>query len=171
MKKKFVCVVLTLLLGACLFFACKAQTSQEKGFVIGEEILFENGRSFELPGIAYVSGEGNVVDTFTITKAKMVAQEEYKIDDRDNWPYSDQFLFSYRYRIFVTGYAPEKCIGKEFDYTLRFRTCPFNGVEYLPSANYEAKEVGPDGSFEFSVDVYMPDPVEKVIPVRLYCLS
>jgi hypothetical protein len=69
--------------------------------------------------------------------------------------------------VYVTGYAPVEDAGSDFKYTLRFRTDPYNGVNYWPSANYESTTVGADGYFEFSVDVYTHDIVTKVHPVDM----
>ena len=97
----------------------------------------------------------------------MVAMEEYSLDDSSNWPHPEEYIFSYRYRIYVKGYCDPKHVGETFNYTLNFRTVPFNGVQYHPTANYESTTVGEDGYFEFSVDVYMPDVVTDVLPLRL----
>ena len=165
MKKKIICIVLLLALSACLLFACNAKA--EKTFVKGEEILFADGEPFELPASSYIRGEGTTIETFTITSAQMVAEEEFTLDNPEAWLYPEQYLFSYRYRIYVTGYAPIAHAGEVFHYTLRFRTVPYNGVEYLPTKNYKSETVKEDGYFEFSVDVYMPDIIEKVQPTRL----
>ena len=97
----------------------------------------------------------------------MVAMEEYSLDDSSNWPHPEEYIFSYRYRIYGKGYCDPKHVGETFNYTLNFRTVPFNGVQYHPTANYESTTVGEDGYFEFSVDVYMPDVVTDVLPLRL----
>ena len=136
-----------------------SKESDEAVFVIGEEILFANGEEFLLP-VNYTS------DYYKVTSAKMVAMEEYTLDDPESWPYKDQYIFSYRYRIYVTGYCSTEQAGNKFGYTMRFRTAPYNGVEYLPRVNYESSIIREDGYFEFSVDVFMPDMVTKVIPTR-----
>ena len=133
-------------------------TPKQKEFVIGEEILFEDGKEFTLP-FSYT-------EQVKIT-AKMVAIEECSLDDSSNWLYPDRYSFSYRYRIYVAGYCDAEHAGETFNYTLEFRTVPYNGVTYHPTANYESTTVGEDGFFEFSVDVYMPDAVTKVLPVSL----
>ena len=144
-------------------------TQQEHKFYVGQVILFENGKEFNLPINTYVFGEGTITEQCKIT-AKMVAMEEYTLDDSSNWPYQDQYLFSYRYRIYVKGNCPTKYAGQIFNHTLRFRTSPYNGVNYYPRANYVSTPVDENGYFEFSVDVYMPDVVTKVIPIGLESL-
>jgi hypothetical protein len=148
---------------------------EEKEFVVGEEILFVNGEEFPISSyeVKYFRDD----ETFEITEsetiidyritAKMVAVEEFKLDDQSNWPYKGRYLFSYKYRLFVTGYCSPERAGEKFNYTLQFRTAPYNGVDYMPTANYESSTIGEDGYFEFSVDVYMPDMVTEVIPTRL----
>ena len=193
MVRKFICILLSIVLLTCVLSSCQGEqgpqgdkdeddisptieisddgywvingvktdvlaTPKQKEFVIGEEILFEDGKEFTLP-FSYT-------EQVKIT-AKMVAMEECSLDDSSNWLYPDRYLFSYRYRIYVAGYCDAEHAGETFNYTLEFRTVPFNGVNYCPFANYESTTVGEDGYFEFSVDVYMHDVVTDVLPVRL----
>ena len=176
MKLKLVCTILLIATLLCTITSCDKTASQGKKFVVGEEILFNEGKPFTL--VRYVSKYGydenwNYVlleeknEQFTITSAKLVAMEELSLDDSSNWPIKDKYLFSYRYRMYVTGYAPIEYAGEGFIYTLRFRTVPYNGVEYYPIYNRESSVVGNDGYFEYSVDVYMPDVVTRVLPVDI----
>ena len=145
-------------------------TVKEKEFVVGEEILFENGEEFTLPSYYWYEGDGlvswGVLEQCKI-KAKMVAVEEFSLNDSSKWPYPEQYRFSYKYRIYVTGYCPLEHAGETCNYNLSFRTSPYNGANYKPTANYESTIISDDGYFEFSVDVYMPDVVSKVIPINL----
>lgn len=141
--------------------------TDEKKFIVGEEIFFEDGKEFNLPLNTYIFGTGTITEQCRIT-AKMVAMEEYTLEDSTNWPYEDQYTFSYRYRIYVKGYCSKDHAGETISHTLTFRTSPYNGVTYLSTANYEGTIISDDGYFEFSVDVYMPDIITKVIPVSLY---
>lgn len=150
---------------------------EEKEFVVGEEILFVNGEEFPISSYESYSkyddenGTGQYIEIEEIEdyriSAKMVASEELKLGDQTNWPYKGRYLFSYKYRMFVTGYCSPERAGEKFNYTLQFRTAPYNGIDYMPTANYESSTIGEDGYFEFSVDVYMPDMVTEVIPTRL----
>ena len=174
MVRKFICILLSIVLLTCVLSSCQGElglqgekgdkgedgisptieisddgywvingvktdvlaTPKQKEFVIGEEILFEDGKEFTLHF------------SYKIT-AKMVAMEEYSLDDSSNWPYPEQYTFSYRYRIYVKGYCDPEHVGETFNYTLSFRTVPYNGVTYRPTANYESTTVGEDGYFEF----------------------
>lgn len=168
--KKIVSMMLALCLCFSLCFTlvgCSDKIdTKEKVFVVGEEILFEEGKEFNLPYNTFIWGEGTITEQCKIT-AKMVAMEEYTLEDSSNWPYQDQYLFSYRYRIYVKGYCSVEHAGEQINHTLNFRTSPYNGVNYHPTANYESTIIDENGYFEFSVDVYMPDVVTKVIPIEL----
>ena len=149
-------------------------TSKQKEFVIGEEILFEEGKEFTLMAYDYfwkVDDEYDeyveIIEPCKIT-AKLVAKEEYSLDAPSDWPYPGEYDYSYRYRLYVKGYyCDAEHTGETFNYTMSFRTVPYNGVDYRPSVNYESTTVGEDGYFEFSVDVYTKDVVTDVLPVSL----
>ena len=143
-------------------------TEKSKKFVVGEEILFENGEEFTAFSSYYSnSNSERIYVPYTITSAKLVAVEKIPLDDPNKWGNDIRYLFSYKYRLYVTGYAPVESAGAKFNYTLLFRTDPYNGVNYMPEKNYESTTVGEDGYFEFSVDVYLPDIVTKVYPLSL----
>ena len=147
---------------------CFVEKSKE--FVVGEEIVFGGGEQFTINHIYYkydYTGYmvGTVSDPHKITSAKLVAVEEIPLADSSKWP-SKVYDCSYKYRLYVTGYAPKTKAGKQFNQILVFRTDPYTTI-YAPRSNYESSTIGKDGYFEFSVDVYTTDIVTKVVPERL----
>ena len=143
--------------------------TKSKGFVVGEEILFENGKEFTAHYISskYVDGIWETIVTpYKITSAKLVAVEEIPLDDPSKWADNAKYDFSYKYRLYVAGYAPVESAGQKFQLSLCFRTNPYS-AHYSPRLNYESTIVGEDGYFEFSVDVYTYDILTKVHPVQM----
>ena len=172
-------VIVSILITSTLWLvSCdKIGVATPKIFIVGEEILFENGKEFTVyhqfnGGLVYDPIKDayimkTVLKPCTITSAKLVAVEKIPLDDPSKWGSDYGYYYSYKYCMYVTGYAPELEVGTEFNLTLQFRTDPYDGNVYRPSKNYESTVVGEDGYFEFSVDVYTPDIVTKVHPVNL----
>ena len=135
--------------------------AKPKEFVVGEEVLLNDGKEFSIP-IA------NTNEWCTGVTAKLVAVEEIPLDSPEAWVDKDGYSHSYKYRLYVSGYGPVKNAGKECTYTLAFRLSPITGAVYVPRTGYKTTTIGEDGYFEFSIDFYSPDVVTKVIPVRMY---
>ena len=144
-------------------------TAKPKEFVVGEEILFEDGEPFTVFYRYYTNistTREEVIEPYTITSAKLVAVEEIPLDDPSKWADNANYDFSYKYRLYVAGYAPVEDAGQKFQLSLCFRTNPYS-AHYGPSINYESTIVGEDGYFEFSVDVYTYDILTKIHPVKM----
>ena len=186
--KKVVAILLALVLCSLLFVSCGkdgvtptieisedgywvingektdvSAVARPKEFVVGEELLLNDGEPFSIP----------IADTkewCTGVIAKLVAVKEIPLDDPEAWPYPNDYARSYKYRLYVSGYCPVENAGKECTYRLAVRFSPSLGGTYSPnrSDNYQSTTIGEDGYFEFSVDLYLPDAVTKVIPTRMY---
>ena len=143
--------------------------AKPKKFVVGEEIYFANGEEFTVYGIVDVLL--NDVSIYTITSAKLVAVEEIPLNDPSKWAYQYQYIFSYKYRMYVTGYAPIEQAGSKFEHVLRYRTGTSSGIDvfdfYADWNTYESTIVGEDGYFEYSVDVHSPCILTNVYPVNM----
>ena len=161
--KKVVAILLVLILCSMSLVSCGIgeNVAKPKEFVIGEELLLNDGEEFSIP----------IADTdewCTGVTAKLVAVEEIPLDNPDAWSNKNDYLDSYKYRLYVSGYCPIKNAGKECTYRLSVRFSPHLGSSYIAQDNYRSTTIGEDGYFEFSTDLYLPDAVTKVIPTRMY---
>lgn len=139
-------------------------TVKEKEFVVGEEILFEEGKEFSLFFGKHTAPQSIAGKQCKVT-AKIVAKEEYTLDNPSAWPYPNEFRVSYRYRLHVKGYCPKELAGQTFNYTMSLRFSSYGGATYTPIHNHESTIVGADGYFEFSADVYTSDILTDIVPV------